>query len=160
MTTSLPRGLYELLVTELVDEQLRSQQAQGTPDVDEIRGAEVADRIALHVARVVEIAIDGAPEEHRVDVGAALCRRLIEQAVALAGENGLARLQLAQPAKVLRAIRRQLPDGQLEVISKPLIPLLDTTLLTNAPGEPRVGHQIEAEIASADRLTSSWPLSG
>src|SRR5262249_2926557 len=34
----------------------------------------------------------------------------------------------------------------------PLIPLLDTTLLTNAPGEPRVGSQLVAEIASADRL--------
>jgi superfamily II DNA or RNA helicase len=53
---------------------------------------------------------------------------------------------------VLRAIRQKLPNGQLELIPKPLIPLLDTTLLTNAPGEPRVGHQIEAEIASADRI--------
>ena len=34
---------------------------------------------------------------------------------------------------------------------RPLIPLLDTTLLTNAPGEPHVGHQIKA-IASADRI--------
>jgi HKD family nuclease len=61
-------------------------------------------------------------------------------------------LQLTNPAKVLRAVRRKLPDGQLELIPKPLIPLLDTTLLTNAPGEPRVGHQIKAEIASADRI--------
>ena len=113
MTTSLPRGLYELLVTELIDEQLRSQQAQGTPDVDEIRGAEVADRIALHVARVVETAIESAPEEKRVEVGAELGRRLIEQAVALIGEKRLAGLQLAKPAKVLRAIRRKLPNGQL-----------------------------------------------
>ena len=27
-------------------------------------------------------------------------------------------------------------------VHEPLIPLLDTTLLTNAPGEPRVGRQI------------------
>jgi hypothetical protein len=37
-------------------------------------------------------------------------------------------------------------------IPGPLIPLLDTTLLTNAPGEPRVGSQVLAEIASADRI--------
>ena len=61
-------------------------------------------------------------------------------------------MQLADPASVLRAIRRQLPDGRPQEIPKPLIPLLDTTLLTNAPGEPRVGHQIQAEIASADRI--------
>jgi len=29
---------------------------------------------------------------------------------------------------------------------------LDTTLLTNAPGEPRVGHQLLTEIYSADRI--------
>jgi HKD family nuclease len=33
-----------------------------------------------------------------------------------------------------------------------LIPLLDTVLLTNAPGEPRMGHQVKTEIDSADRI--------
>jgi hypothetical protein len=47
---SLAQGLYELLVTQLLEEQLRHPQLQGTPDVDELRNAEAADRIALHVA--------------------------------------------------------------------------------------------------------------
>ena len=33
-----------------------------------------------------------------------------------------------------------------------MIPLLDTTLLTNAPGEPRVGSQVLTEIESADAI--------
>ena len=33
-----------------------------------------------------------------------------------------------------------------------MIPLLDTTLLTNAPGEPRVGRQLLTEIESADTI--------
>jgi HKD family nuclease len=45
-----------------------------------------------------------------------------------------------------------LPDGRPEAIPTPLIPLLDTTLLTNAPGEPRVGHQLATEVLSADRI--------
>jgi hypothetical protein len=56
------------------------------------------------------------------------------------------------PAAVLHAILARLPDGRSETIPEPLIPLLDTTLLTNAPGEPRAGGQLVAEIASADRL--------
>jgi superfamily II DNA or RNA helicase len=152
MTGSLAHGLYELLVTQLIDEQLRNSQGQGTPDLDDIRSAEAADRIALYVAKVVETAIESAPDERRVEVGVQLARRLMEQIATLVGERVLAGLQLTNPAKVLRAIRRKLPDGQLELIPKPLIPLLDTTLLTNAPGEPRVGHQIKAEIASADRI--------
>src|SRR6185503_17010320 len=56
------------------------------------------------------------------------------------------------PATVLRAIEFRLPGGVPENIHAPLIPLLDTTLLTNAPGEPRVGSQVLAEIRSADRI--------
>lgn len=152
MTGSLSRGLYELLVTQLIDEQLRTAQAQGTPDLDDLRTAEVADRIALHIAKVVQTAIESASDEKRGEVGVELARRLIEQIAALVGEKQLTGFQLTNPAKVLRAIRRKLPDGVLEFIPRPLIPLLDTTLLTNAPGEPRVGHQINAEIASADRI--------
>jgi len=59
---------------------------------------------------------------------------------------------LAEPARVLRSIARVQPDGSAEEIAGPLIPLLDTTLLTNAPGEPRIGNQVLTEIASADRI--------
>jgi superfamily II DNA or RNA helicase len=152
MTGSLARGLYELLVTQWVEEQLRNAQVHGAPELDDIRAAEAADRIALHVAKVVETAIESLADEKRTEVGVELARRLIEQIATHVGEQALSGLQLANPAKVLRAIRRKLPDGRPESIPTPKIPLLDTTLLTNAPGEPRVGHQIEAEIASADRL--------
>jgi HKD family nuclease len=53
---------------------------------------------------------------------------------------------------VLHSVVGRLPDGRPESIAEPLIPLLDTTLLTNAPGEPRVGHQVLTEIHSADRI--------
>lgn len=152
MTGSLSRGLYELLVTQFVDEQLRTPDVHGTSDLDDLRTAEVADRLALHIAKVVETAIESISDEKRSEVAVQLARLLIEQIATFVGERELAGLQLTNPAKVLRAIRRKLPDGELEHIPRPLIPLLDTTLLTNAPGEPRVGHQINAEIASADRI--------
>jgi superfamily II DNA or RNA helicase/HKD family nuclease len=53
---------------------------------------------------------------------------------------------------VLRAVHRLRPDGAPREIDAPLIPLLDSALLTNSPGEPAVGHQVAAEIASADRI--------
>jgi superfamily II DNA or RNA helicase len=149
---SLAQGLYELLVTQLLEEQLRDPQLQGTPYVDELRNAEAADRIALHVAKVVETAIEDLPAEDRSVEGVKLARQLIELIAQHVGGDQLSAMQLADPAAVLRGIRGQLPDGRPQDIPKPLIPLLDTTLLTNAPGEPRVGHQIQAEIASADRI--------
>ena len=57
-----------------------------------------------------------------------------------------------EPGAILRAVLARLPDGTAETMPSPLIPLLDTTLLTNAPGEPRVGNQLLAEIHSADRV--------
>ncbi len=36
--------------------------------------------------------------------------------------------------------------------------MLDTTLLTNSPGEPRVGRQVLTEIDSADRSDVVMPL--
>jgi DNA-binding NarL/FixJ family response regulator len=53
------------------------------------------------------------------------------------------------PARIILAA---LPDGRSEEIAEPLIPLLDTALMTNAPGEPRVGQQVLTEVPSADRI--------
>ncbi|MBM4113854.1 MAG: hypothetical protein FJ253_10895, partial [Phycisphaerae bacterium] len=55
-------------------------------------------------------------------------------------------------ANVLTALLARGPDGRPRELAAPLIPLLDTTLLTNAPDEPRVGQQIAAELDSADRI--------
>ena len=55
-----------------------------------------------------------------------------------------------EPGHVLEAVLRRQPDGTALEIERPLTPLLDTTVFTNAPGEPSVGHELRAEIASAD----------
>lgn len=148
----LSRGLYELLVTELLEEQLGGLEADGAADIDNLRGAEAADRIALHLATVVERAIDDVPDDDRAKVGVQLASRLVNLVAEYLQKSELGVHRPLGDGRVLRAIRGRLPDGRAETIPKPLIPLLDTTLLTNAPGEPRVGHQVEAEIASADRI--------
>ena len=57
----------------------------------------------------------------------------------------------ADPATV-HAILGRRPDGSSEPIAQPLIPQFDTTLLTNAPGEPNLWSQLRSEIESADRI--------
>lgn len=148
---SIARGLYEILLTHLLADQLRESNVQDSAELDDLRNAEAADRVALHLAKVVEAAIEHVPDDDRAAAGARLAHRLIDLIVEEAGHD-LSALHLTEPAKVLRSIRKRLPDGSFERIERPLIPLLDTTLLTNAPGEPGVGHQVRAEIASADRI--------
>ena len=104
------------------------------------------------MARVIERAIAAIDERDRTAVGVALARRIIEAVSALPSAGDLGAERPTELGEVLRSIVGHLPDGRLESITEPLIPLLDTTLLTNAPGEPRVGHQVLTEIYSADRI--------
>ncbi|MEO7964949.1 MAG: DUF3427 domain-containing protein [Gemmatimonadaceae bacterium] len=149
---SFPRGLFEVLLTDHVSAQLASGHRHDDPELAVLRDAEAADRIALHIASVVERAVESLPDNDRATVGTELARRLIEQIATNPKASALLTERPVVPPQILRAIRARRPDGRPETIDAPLIPLLDTTLLTNAPGEPRVGHQIQAEINSADRI--------
>ncbi len=91
-------------------------------------------------------------KSERVERGIALARQLVSVIVEATAESALAPERPLSPAQVLRSVLGKLPDGRAETIPAPLIPLLDTTLLTNAPGEPRVGNQVLAEIHSADQI--------
>jgi superfamily II DNA or RNA helicase/HKD family nuclease len=145
------RGLYEALITEALEAQLRAAGDTLVPRREELRSADASDRIALHLARVVERSIAGIHERERVAKGIALARQLI-QVIAATIKDAVATDAPIEAGEVLRSLATRLPDGTAEVLQEPLIPLLDTTLLTNSPGEPRVGHQILAEVHSAERI--------
>lgn len=151
--TQLGRGLYEEIVTELLAGKLGGlDDARLVREVTRLREAEAADRIALHMSRVIHRALADVDDKRRVEVGIALARRLLEQMRADPDTAPAANDPPVESGSVLRAIAARRPDGTPEVIEPPLIPLLDTALLTNAPGEPRVGHQVRAEVGSSDRI--------
>jgi superfamily II DNA or RNA helicase len=146
------RGLYEVLITEALEEQLGQLDAGLKAIRGRLRAPEAADRIALHLARIVERAIASVDESERTATGISLARRLVEVIRSSPSGSELGPESPVESGEVLRRVVGHLPDGRPESIEEPLIPLLDTTLLTNAPGEPRVGHQVLAEIHSADRI--------
>lgn len=148
----LSRGLHETVLTELLAKRISAGDLDGDEQYESLRNAEAADRLALHLGSVVERAIEALPERDRARVGVHIARQLIQQAVAESSQRDLQAELPVEPARILRAVLGRLPDGTPAPIEVPLIPLLDTTLLTNAPGEPRVGHQLLTEISSADRI--------
>lgn len=156
--SELPTGLYEVLLTELLSSRVTALAAGQDAQLDTLRNAEAADRIALHLATVIERAINALPEDDRATVGTQLARHLIANIASAPQLGNLKRIgdvtseQPAVPPRLLRAVHTKNPDGSPLHVDIPLIPLLDTTLLTNSPGEPRVGRQILSEIASADRI--------
>ena len=143
-----PRGLYELLLTKALAELLTQLPDNLEPLSEPLRSAEAPDRISLHLGRAVQKFLEDVPEAERVKAGVELVDRLLPQI----GANQAELLAETLTGTLLRAIAGRLPDGSREVIPQPLIPLLDTALLTNAPGEPRVGSQVLAEVRSADRI--------
>ncbi|HEX5051769.1 MAG TPA: DUF3427 domain-containing protein [Planctomycetota bacterium] len=146
------RGLYETLLTEGIESKLRDLDAKLLPVRTHLRDAEAPDRIALHLASILRRVVASLPEDGRAAAGVHLARALLDQIDIVARGAGVIDDVPVEPAGVLRAIARRQPDGSAETLPEPLIPLLDTALLTNAPGEPRVGSQILTEIHSADRI--------
>lgn len=145
----LGRGLYEQIVTRALAGELAGLDTT-LHELRQLDAAEAADRLALHLGRVLRRCFDDLDEKDRVQRGLEIAAETLR----VVGE-GLGRQDLdseVPSANVLRAIVARMADGRPEVIRDPLIPLLDTTLLTNAPGEPRVGSQILTEIESADGI--------
>lgn len=146
---ALDRGLYELIVTKAMAQALQELEVQNKhPNLAELGQAEAADRISLHLAKVIRQVIDDFADQERVQKGSELSMRVLENL----GAEGIEDDQLFQPTKILSSVSKQMPDGSYEKIEVPLTPLLDTTLLTNAPGEPVLARQLESEIDSADRI--------
>ena len=151
--SALGRGLYEVVITEALEVQLTHLEDRLVAVRAELRAPEAADRVAMHIARVVERAVAAVDEGDRPKVAIDLARHLINTVIELIPDSrDLAMERPSSVPELLRGIAGRLPDGRGEPLDAPLIPLLDTTLLTNSPGEPRVGHQILTEIQSADRI--------
>ncbi len=151
------RGLYESIFTCALEAHLEALPGGLVPESVDLTQAEAPDRLAWHVGSLLRRALAGLPDGERVAVGIRLARSLILQIGSVIEGDSEATQAFEsdlplESARVLRAILSLRPDGTPEAIPSPLIPLLDTTLLTNSPGEPRVGRQLEEEIHSADRI--------
>src|SRR5690606_33776529 len=121
-----------------------------TPQQRALHAAEAPDRIAWHLSREIERALADVQEPDRARVGIEVARALLDRLSELVEVD--ASSAPVEPAGVLHAILGRRPDGTPDAVAEPLIPLLDTTLLTNAPGEPNLWNQLRSEIESADRI--------
>jgi HKD family nuclease len=148
---NLPRGLYEQLITLGLQDQLASLD-QRVLRTTKIHPAEAPNRIALHLSRQIECVLSSLPEQERVTTAIQIAEELMRVLGSVKDCSDLHSERLSPAGAVLRGITHLLPDGSAAEIAAPMIPLLDTTLLTNSPGEPRLMHQLEAEIHSAQRI--------
>jgi len=161
--TRLPPGLYQTLITEALAHELRAlgeDQAQTAA----LHPAEAADRLTLHLARIIERSLEGLIQRrgsasrdsqgHASPVIAAvdLARDIVDLLMQGDAPADRARALPHPDARWLSAVLVRGLDGNRVWPQEPITPLLDTTLLTNAPGEPRIGAQLLTEIPSADAI--------
>lgn len=144
-------GSYEAIVTNRIRAALQGLDGAWSFQLGKLESAEAADRLALHLSRVIEKVLTAIPAEDRVAAGTKLVGELILQALQdkyefLKGEIPEASGQL------LMQLSKRRPDGSVGLIRPPEVSLLDTALMTNAPGEPRLGVQLISEIPSADSI--------
>ena len=154
MTTEpLRPGLREALITPRIQRGIAEAVAlRLAVDAGDLENAEASDRVSRHVAEVLARAIEEAPEHQRAAEAVRLARRLLFELDPLSPSMGVGDDVPIEPGSVLRALLRLLPDGTHEPIERPLTPLQDTTVLTNARGEPAIGHELRAEVHSADAI--------
>ncbi len=145
-------GPREALITEAIEAELLSL---GSPELvvrQKLEPEEAADRIALHISRAVDAAIRAESPGERVKIGIEIAQRVIDLLIQRERAQKLGiRDQRPKTTElpILVQVKQRRPDGTAADVSTPLTPLLDTTLLTNARGEPALGLQLQHEIASS-----------
>jgi hypothetical protein len=150
LVNDLGPGLFESLMTESLKTRVDALRLGLSAQHRVLHPTEAADRVALHLSNHIEQVLDQVSDQHRVDVALQVARAVLEHLETI-GDLGDGP-QLVSPATILQSIAPIRPDGSPSELTQPLIPLLDTTLLTNAPGEPNLWNQLRSEIDSADGI--------
>ena len=123
--SELGRGLYEVVITESLEGELTRLGDRLVAARVELRAAEAADRVAMHIARVVERAVAAVNEDSRPKAAIDLARHLINTVIALLPDSReLATERPLEVPELLRSVAARLPDGRAEPLDAPLIPLL------------------------------------
>ena len=151
----LGEGLYDRLVDGLLRDELTTLDARRLrAELLKVDAAEIPDRVAEMAAGWLRTALAGVAADDRAEAAVQLTQRLAELLGEAVPNSVVAGQQLVAPVSRLAAVERLSPAGNAAVvrIERPLTPLRDTVLMTNARGAPSIGHEIAAEIASADRI--------
>mgnify|MGYP001766004375 CR=1 FL=1 len=138
---ALPEGMYDAVVTRSLLERLTAEHL-----ARHVEGLDDADQpavLARHVARAIERALDVRRGEGK---RVALVNRILE--LAQAEEDELP----GTAQRLLSYLSTPGPGRPVKYSGRPVTPLAESALLTNAREEPSLGSEIRGELASADSV--------
>ena len=133
-----PVGLYEEVRTSAVEREFE-KSLERSPKYQKIPPADVPIVLARHVASVIERQLSGL----QPDAQSELANRVLS---AYGTEDDvLTHLDHLVAVQKTGGFRPRL-------LRRPSTPLSQTALLTNAPGEPNLSHELRSELVSADAV--------
>lgn len=137
-------GLYESLLTKKLQAQIDEATGSGlSPETGPVDAAEQPDVFARHIR---DAAVRALAAESNVDRRRDLVNALLDQLGA--HDDQLA----ASPRQLLSLVAPATPGVLARNTNRPATPLCDAALLTNAHGEPSLGHEVQSELGSADQV--------
>lgn len=140
-------GPRDHLITESLARELSGLDPEVIVEAS-LDPAEGPSRLARHAMREIEreLAIDES-----ADVQAERLNRVLRQVAS--SESPSEGPQVALPPRVLLGIRARAPVGDLLPLPpSPATPFSQSDLLVNAEGQPNIGSELKAELATADSV--------
>ncbi|HBF83962.1 MAG TPA: DUF3427 domain-containing protein, partial [Streptomyces sp.] len=140
-------GLYETLITRRLAKRIEELKAEGwRPSTEPVGQESTPHVLARHVGDTVRQVLQGISASEQVIAA----NHILESLNTIEGATQWVDLVTEGPKQLL-AIPRQEAPGVYAML-RPATPLSDTALITNSPGDPSLGAEQRAELATADRV--------
>lgn len=152
----LPIGIYQRVRTNAV--QALGEQTSGVDlDYAEVSAADGPTVLGRHIGQVATTALEGLRKADRLAAANHILSAIaeIEAGSPLPSQDAEAPAQSVPEAVCVANGLRELvavrPHAGAALV-RPTTPLKDAALLTNGRDEPNIGHELAAELGSADRV--------
>ncbi|MEX3099628.1 MULTISPECIES: DUF3427 domain-containing protein [unclassified Streptomyces] len=142
-------GVYEELVTEGMQAQLAQLDKAGWKPIQGEVSAESSPHVlARYIGDAVGRRLSQLPHDKQVAAANQIMQALIRSVPDPDVDEAMT--TIADGPRQLLALAEQEAPGVFAI--RPLTPLSETALITNAPDDPSLGAELRAELATADRI--------
>ncbi|MEU4348713.1 DUF3427 domain-containing protein [Streptomyces sp. NPDC023838] len=143
-------GVYEKLITQQVQDQIDNLGASGWKVVEtEVSHESSPNVLARHVAAAVQRQLRQLPQDKQVAAANRILAAFAEDSDASSASRDSTDLIVDGPRQLLALAEQEAPGVYA---MRPLTPLSESALITNAPDDPSLGSELRAELATADRI--------
>ncbi len=150
---TIPRGLYETLVTDSLAKALRDPGLDGcSADVNDLDPGDSHLVFLRHLREALRRVLTAYPTDDRLRRQAEIANRVIELLGDEPGADPTGDRIPFPPKQLLAFLDKVAGLGSTDGPERPAIPLATSDLLINARGEPNVGYALSREFPSADRV--------